>query len=60
MIYYNAHEIIGWYTSKGKNNVEKGTPVTADASYVGTIGGSILEREVNMAQGTHLPIISHL
>ena len=36
MIYYNAHEIIGWYTSKGKNNVERGTAVTACGSDIGT------------------------
>ena len=40
-IYDNYHDIIGWDTNKGKKNVYRRTEVTADASGVGTVLGSI-------------------
>ena len=55
-IYNNAHEIIGRNTNKGKKNVDRGTAVVADASEISTGGGSTSEGEVNMVQGTYLPI----
>ena len=52
-IYDNAHEIISWDPNKGKKNIKMGT---ADASDVGTGGGSMSEGEVKMVQGTYSPV----
>ena len=53
-IYDNVHNIIGWDPNEGKKNVERGTEVTADASDIGTGGGSMSQGEVNMVKGTYL------
>ena len=54
--YENSHETIGWYPNEDKNNVERGTSVTVDASDIGTGGWSMSEVGVKMVQGTHSPI----
>ena len=59
-IYVNSHEIIGWGTNEGKNNIERGTAVKADASEIGTGVGSMLGGKVKMVMGTYLPIPSFL
>ena len=59
-IYDNAHDIIGWDPNKSKNNLERGTAVTADVSDVFTGGGIILEGEANMVQVEYLPIHGRL
>ena len=59
-IYDNSHEIIGWGTNEGKNNIERGAAVKADASEIGTGVGSMLGGKVKMVMGTYLPIPSFL
>ena len=55
-IYGNYREIIGWGPNNLKNNVDRVTALTADASDIGTEGGGIPEGEVKMVQGTYFSI----
>ena len=59
-LYDNAHNIIGWYSNKGKKNVERETTVTSYASDIDNRGGSILEGGVKILWGADLPIAIRL